>query len=856
MKKLNIDEPNKIRIRKVSGLLIGIFAIITFLAVLSYFFTWKSDFSLLSNPEMMDRGIEVNNWAGKIGYKWAYFIVTQCFGLGAIAVVVLLAALSVRLFFIKDTFRMMKMTVSSLTAAMSFSLLFAYIGSLIGADSAFGEGLGGSCGAAFIAWCSNLVGSIATGIIILFVVLIWLMYSVCPFERWFVKAGEGTSKKTVSKSSDNNDSESSDNSTVNIDNEGDVDSSNVEETAPEVGFEESYPADELSDAGIPMEIGGVGRDGSDDIVGSYGSVDTVGTDGHFNAGGSFEVERQFEDDGPEQTDDLNPLVVNEKKVGVDTGVEIIKGDELSTDIHEELPRIDVRSEVDRYVFPSLDLLDDYEDKHHVVATEELERNNNKIRATLLNFKIQVEKVVACVGPTVTLYKITPAPGVKISAIRNVEEDIAVAMGARGVRVVTLANAVGIEVANDKSSIVPLKSLLNDDSFRESKYELPIAIGYTITQKVKTFDLTSAPHLLVAGATQQGKSVGLNVIIASLLYAKHPSELKFVFIDPKMVEFNAYRKLLRHYLAVLPTAANEEEEEEMAIVKQTKHADEILRSLCVEMDERYKLMSKTSANNIKLYNEKFKERHLLPTEGHHFMPYIVAVIDEYSDLVMSVSSSGESKTIARSITNSIIRLAQKGRAAGIHIIIATQRPSVDVITALIKTNFPMRIAFRTVTRFDSNVILDSNGAEKLIGKGDMLFYAGVEMERVQCGYVGMDEIYRITDFIGKQRGYHECCATPYYLPLPAASEGDGSAASLVDVEVDETFRSAAEMVVLNQQGSTSTLQRKLGMGYARAGRVMDQLEAAGIVGPQEGSKPRQVLVSDLAELEKILAAYDK
>ena len=421
----------------------------------------------------------------------------------------------------------------------------------------------------------------------------------------------------------------------------------------------------------------------------------------------------------------------------------------------------------------------------------------------------------------------------------------------------LTDSVGIEVANDRPSIVPLKSMLNDDAFRHSKAELPVAIGYTIMQKVKVFDLADAPHLLVAGATKQGKSVGLNVIITSLLYAKHPSELKFVFIDPKMVEFSSYGRLLRHYLAVMPTAASESDEQENAIVKHPKQADEILRSLCLEMDERYKLLSKSGVNNIKLYNEKYTERHLLPTEGHHFLPYIVVVIDEYADLIMSGGMGAESRTQARSITSSIIRLAQKGRAAGIHVIIATQRPSVDVITGLIKTNFPTRIAFRVVTRVDSATILDKPGAEKLIGKGDMLYYAGVDMERVQCALINMDEINRVTQYIGNQTGFHACCGTPYYLPELQSDNGDSGAGEMVDMQnLDSMFEEAAKMVVTYQQGSTSTLQRKLGMGYARAGRVMDQLEAAGIVGPQEGSKPRQVLVSDLSELDDILKAYMK
>ena len=514
------------------------------------------------------------------------------------------------------------------------------------------------------------------------------------------------------------------------------------------------------------------------------------------------------------------------------------------------PRLDLSS----YKSPSVDLLEDYSNMIYTVPQAELEKNNRKIVKTLANYGISVDKVTARIGPTVTLYEIVPSAGVRVSQIKRLEDDIALWLAAKGVRIVTLTNAVGIEVANERPSIVPLKSCLNDDAFRENKFELPVAIGYAITQNVKVFDLAEAPHLLVAGATKQGKSVGLNVIITSLLYARHPSELKFVFIDPKMVEFNAYSKLLKHYLAVLPTAADEQDEMSSAIVKNPKQAETILQSLCKEMDERYKLMSVTSANNVKLYNEKYKDRRLNPNDGHRFLPYIVVVIDEYADLIMSVSSGSEAKTQARNITTSIIRLAQKGRAAGIHVIIATQRPSVDVVTGIIKTNFPMRIAFRTSTRVDSNTILDTPGAEKLIGKGDMLYYAGVEIERVQCAMISMDEIYRVTDYIGAQTGYKQCYNTPYYLPEPETAAQENAPGEVDMQNLDENFKDAAEYVVRRQKGSTSDLQRSLGMGYARAGRVMDQLEAAGIVGPQEGSKPRQVLVSDLDELQGILDAY--
>ena len=535
-------------------------------------------------------------------------------------------------------------------------------------------------------------------------------------------------------------------------------------------------------------------------------------------------------------------------------------DTLDQQVSEPLPRIDNRLDpanggLPKYKFPTLDILGDYLNARHEPSQDELNRNNNKIRATLASYRIQVKDVTAIVGPTVTLYKVYPAPGVKIASIKMLQDDIAISLNAKGVRIVTLSDSVGIEVANDTPSIVPLKQLLNDDAYRTSKAELPVAIGYTISQKVKVFDLADAPHLLVAGATKQGKSVGLNVIVSSLLYAKHPSELKFVFIDPKMVEFSAYGKLLSHYLAVLPTAADEQDERDQAIVKNAKSASAVLQSLCVEMDDRYALLNKAGVNNIKLYNDKYRDRHLLPTEGHRFLPYIVVVIDEYADLTMSVGAGPESKAVARSITTSVIRLAQKGRAAGLHVILATQRPTVDVITGLIKANFPMRIAFRVTSRIDSSTILDQPGADKLIGRGDMLLYSGVEMERIQCAYIGNDEIAALTDAVGRQIGYQKSYNTPYYLPEPAPEEGDEGGGGMVDMkQLDERFEEAARLVVTSQRGSTSDIQRRLGMGYAKAGRVMDQLEAAGIVGPQNGSKPREVLVKDFNELDQLLSHF--
>ena len=787
-----MSDDKKSTLLKYAGWTVAAFAVFTFVSVLSYLFTWQADQSLMTRPDMMDKTVDVHNWGGKIGYRWSSFLVSDCFGLGCFALVFLLFAVAYRLFYWKRSIGLLKMTFVSVLAAFISSLVLAFVSSRFSADTFFGGGLGGYAGAAVVQGMENLFGGIAVGLVLLLVTVAWLLLVSGRFESWFAAVGEPSGDVVE----------------VPVDQE---------ETADE--------EDETQEEDVTQE------EDPEDVI--------------------------LEDIEPEVVDVsvvADPVV--ELPEGEVSEMEVIVGEELSTEVKEELPWIDVREELERYQFPPLDLLNDYSEGKREVSKEELESNNNRIRTTLLNYKIKVDKVSAVVGPTVTLYKVVPAPGVKISAIENLRKEIGLSLGAKGVRVVTLADSVGIEVANNHPSIVPLKAMLNDDAFRSSKAELPVAIGYTITQKVKTFDLTDAPHLLVAGATKQGKSVGLNVIISSLLYAKHPSELKFVFIDPKMVEFTAYNSLLKHYLAVLPMAASEEDERENAIIKQPKQAEQVLNSLCIEMDERYKLLAAAGVNDIKLYNSKYRERHLLPTEGHKFLPYLVVVIDEYADLTMAGGSGGDARKTSKNISDYIVRLAQKGRAAGIHVIIATQRPSVNVITGLIKTNFPTRIAFRVVGRVDSQTILDTTGAENLIGRGDMLYYAGVEMERVQCALVSMAEINKITDFIGAQTGFRQCYSTPYYLPVPESQDGETSGGTIDMQNIDPMFEDAARMVVTSQKGSTSDLQRRLGMGYARAGRVMDQLEAAGIVGPQEGSKPRQVLVTTFNELDEILAAFIK
>ena len=793
----NWDEEEKAVAVKLTGAFFLVAAIFVFISIVSYLFSWKQDASLLSGGSIMENA---TNAAGSLGFRTGHFLVSELFGIGSLALLIILLAISVRLLSGKWQSSLARTGTITLFGAFMASLALSYIGSLLGMETAFDGGLGGRCGAFCITWMTRTLGVIVTGLVIAVLIAIFLVLSSKKFSRWLSTLGSGK-KKSKKKSKEPAATDSDIEATLQ---EPDVpvvqDILPEEQPEPEL---ESEPVEEL-----PTEP--------------------------------------------------QAVTLAEKESVPEGNFEIISDDSLNAEVTEELKPIDNRLDppdgLPKYKFPTLDLLEAHAGGRREVSSEELTRNNNKIRAALANYKIQLNDVKAQVGPTVTLYKVYPAPGVKIADIKKLQEDIGMTLNARGVRVIQLSDC---EVANDYSSIVPLKALLNDTAFRESKAELPVAIGYTITQKVKVFDLADAPHLLVAGATKQGKSVGLNVIVSSLLYSKHPSELKFVFIDPKMVEFSSYAKLLKHYLAVLPDAGSEEDEANRSIVKNPKDAEKILRSLCIEMDDRYELLSKAGVNNIKLYNSRYKERKLRPDHGHRYLPYIVVVVDEYADLTMTIGGAPEARAASRSITNSIIRLAQKGRAAGLHVILATQRPSVDVINGLIKSNFPMRIAFRVASRVDSTTIIDSPGAEKLIGKGDMLFSAGIESERIQCGFVSGDEIDSINTFISDQRGYGKCYNTPYYLPdvTDTGAEG-GSAGSLDTNNLDERFAEAARLVVSTQKGSTSDLQRKLGMGYAKAGRVMDQLEAAGIVGPQEGSKPRQVLLSSLDELEPLLESVMK
>ena len=535
-----------------------------------------------------------------------------------------------------------------------------------------------------------------------------------------------------------------------------------------------------------------------------------------------------------------PTLKNENAVdgdSIEMEIERIEEETVDEKLAQKLVEnqgfFDPTLELSKFMMPGFNLLKDYGESGITINQEELEVNKNKIVETLNNYKIGIANIKATIGPTVTLYEIVPEAGVRISKIKNLEDDIALSLSALGIRIIAPIpgkGTIGIEVPNQNPSIVSMRSVISAAKFQNAEMELPIALGKTISNETFVVDLAKMPHLLMAGATGQGKSVGLNAVLTSLLYKKHPAEVKFVLVDPKKVELNIYNKIERHYLAKLPDT-------EEAIITDNTKVINTLNFLCIEMDNRYELLKNAMCRNLKEYNKKFRERKLNPNDGHSFLPYIVLVVDEFADLIM---------TAGKEVETPIARLAQLARAIGIHLIIATQRPSVNVITGIIKANFPARIAFRVTSKIDSRTILDSGGADQLIGRGDMLYTQGNELTRIQCAFVDTPEVERIAAFIGGQRGYADAHLLPEYV-------GEESN-SLLDIDAsdrDELFRNAAEVIVTAQQGSASLLQRKLKLGYNRAGRIIDQMEAAGVVGPFEGSKARQVLITDLAALDRLL-----
>lgn len=796
--KAEVDVPKRSdALYLLGGLLSLAIAIITFVSLISYLYTWADDQSLFSGNDIFNALVDVENGGGKIGLILANFLVTKLFGLGAFAIPFFFGGVALFCLKIKKI-RLLRFFFISVFGCIIISVLFSYIFSYTKFDNWFGGGAGGSYGYYVNEWLKGMTGNIGTGAIITVALVAWLIAIdnrlIMKINNWIDRVSSIKSARPASAQ---------------------------ERPAGETGRDSGGEPSEES--GNKFEIEQDGEDAEEP-----GVSETV--ENTPAAGEDLPIEIISAAEKPvEKGGDETPELENGEK-----GDKEKSEDFLSSFSEEELQKMfDPRLDLSSYQPPPLTLLEDYKDKWYEVSRAELENNKSRIVNTLANYKIGITKVSVRIGPTVTLYEVVPAPGVRVAQIKKLEADIQRSLAARGVRVVTLpgTNAVGIEVANEKPSVVSMLSVLDDLKSNGSKYDLPIALGKTITGEVFTFDLAKMPHLLVAGATGQGKSVGLNAILTSLLYSKHPSELKFVLVDPKKVEFSLYSRLEHHFFAQLPGA-------DEAVITDTQKVIYTLKSLCIEMDNRYDLLKIAGVRNIKEYNEKFLQRRLNPLKGHRYLPYIVLIIDEFGDLVL---------TAGREIEEPITRLAQLARAIGIHLVIATQRPTTTVITGNIKANFPARIAFMVRSSMDSKVILDEVGANQLIGRGDMLISTGGDLIRMQCAYIDTKEVERVVDFIATQRGY----VTPYYLPEYTGEDEDDSdtAVGVVDLSKrDPLFEDAAKLIVIHQQGSTSLIQRKMGLGYNKAGRIMDQLEAAGIVGPYEGSKARQVLVPDLTELD--------
>lgn len=761
------------RFRYAMGLLFLLAAIFMVLSFISYVIHWKTDQDfewsrVFSGPE-----VRVENTGGKLGAWLGDLFINRWFGLASFLFPAILVIWSMGLYRIR-LLKTWKAVRNSLLLIILLSVTFGFI--FGDAGGFLGSGPGGQHGYFLSRWLSASIG--APGTIFLLVVCFGAMLLFTTSFLSWIRGKELHLDRLFAGQPGDHSGENTDD--VMLEEEETI--SETEGTEP------------LRTEPDP------GEEGEEIHPGSEDKRDSI----HGEEDG---VEMTIEDVSGTNPEDFNP-------------------------VEGALGEYDPTLDLPKFRFPPLSLLKEYDQGDSTVTNEELISNKNRIVETLGNYNIKIDKIKATIGPTVTLYEIVPAPGIRISRIKSLEDDIALSLSALGIRIIAPIpgkGTIGIEVPNQNPRIVSMKSILSSKKFQDSESELAIALGKTIANETFVFDLTKMPHLLVAGATGQGKSVGLNAIIASLLFKKHPAQLKFVMIDPKKVELSLYSKIERHYLAKLP-------ESEEAIITETKQVIHTLNSLCGEMDERYNLLKNAQVRNIGEYNAKFINRKLNPNKGHRYMPFIVVIIDEFADLIM---------TAGREIEHPISRLAQLARAIGIHLIIATQRPTTNIITGVIKANFPARIAFRVTSMIDSRTILDGPGADQLIGRGDMLFLSGSEPIRLQCAYVDGDEIEEITDFIGQQKGY------PAAMQLTPVEEEAGDVGEVDLDKRDDKFEEAARLVVQYQQGSTSLIQRKLSLGYNRAGRIVDQLEAAGILGPFEGSKARQVLIQDEFSLEQIL-----
>ena len=778
------------RLKIIIGVLFVFASLFMAMAFISFLFTWKADQSFTWQNIFSDADVTVQNWAGKTGARIANLFMNNWFGIASLVIPILffvtgLRLMKVRILPLRRTTRMVLFGIIILSATLSY---------LTGATGGYlGSGLGGGHGYFVTRWLNAFMGKLGTGLVILSAIFIYLTFSYKPFIGWF----SGVISKLFAKKP--KPTVASD--ITNEEKQNNADPINVPEPENLLVTHEDLTK-QLSDEGLELI---------------------------FEKPENIETENYSIPEVSPVEESILALDINETIPDEETNAEALL---------REFGPYDPKLDLSTYKYPQVDLLEDHKSGNPEVTNEELISNKNKIVETLGNYKIQIDKIKATIGPTVTLYEIVPAPGIRISKIKSLEDDIALSLAALGIRIIAPIpgrGTIGIEVPNRNPEMVSMKSVIASKKFQESNFDLAIVLGKTISNETYVVDLAKMPHLLVAGATGQGKSVGLNAIIASLLYKKHPSELKFVLIDPKKVELTLYSKLEKHFLAKLPDM-------EEPIITDTQKVINTLTSLTIEMDSRYDLLKKAHVRNLKEYNAKFKERKLNPEHGHRFMPYIVLIIDEFADLIM---------TAGREIETPIARLAQLARAIGIHLIIATQRPTTNIITGVIKANFPARVAFRVTSMIDSRTILDSPGANQLIGRGDMLISNGSDLIRVQCAFVDTPEIEKITDFISNQRGYTSAMLLP-----EVPTEGSADLDSVDLNSRDGLFDEAAHLIVMNQQGSTSLIQRKFSIGYNRAGRIMDQLEAAGIVGPNEGSKARQVLIVDEISLEHIINRLDR
>lgn len=756
----------------ILGSFLVLLGLLLFIAFVSFLFTGKADQSTLT--EFTSRDVKPQNWLNKTGVWLSDFFIQRGFGIASF--------IFAGLIFLSGVFVLTNSSTKKLRKHWFWgTLIVIWLAIFFGFFTEKLDILGGTIGFEMNLFLQDYLGKIGTSLLLVFFLITYLAIrfkvTADTFKNLFQRA---------SKDIKNEFNTATDDVTVPIDNDLTAEAEDIK-SAFELAIEK--PTDEQEEL----------------------------------------AQETKSKQKPEPEKEEAEMTIEVEKVAE----ELSETDNLSNKLVEDFGQFDPTLELSNYKFPSLDLLKKYESEGITINQEELEENKNRIVETLNNYKIGIASIKATIGPTVTLYEIVPDAGIRISKIKNLEDDIALSLSALGIRIIAPIpgkGTIGIEVPNKNSTIVSMRSVIASQKFQKSDMQLPIALGKTISNETFVVDLAKMPHLLMAGATGQGKSVGLNAVLTSLLYKKHPAEVKFVLVDPKKVELTLFNKIERHYLAKLPDI-------EDAIITDNTKVINTLNSLCIEMDNRYEMLKNALCRNIAEYNAKFKARKLNPNDGHQFLPYIVLVVDEFADLIM---------TAGKEVETPIARLAQLARAIGIHLIIATQRPSVNVITGIIKANFPARIAFRVTSKIDSRTILDGSGADQLIGRGDMLYTQGNDMIRIQCAFVDTPEVEEITDFIGSQKAYPEAYMLPEYV-------GEESGTSL-DVDIndrDALFRDAAEIIVTAQQGSASLLQRKLKLGYNRAGRLIDQLEAAGIVGGFEGSKARQVLVPDLTALNQLL-----